>query len=391
MKIGGTLYLDHQATTALDSQVLEEMLPHLADRFGNPHSTDHAMGWLAAQAVERAAGQVAALLGADADEVIFTSGATEANNLALLGFGRRAADGKRKRILIGVTEHKSILTLGRVLQDRFGYTVTLLPVDCLGRLNLHSLEESLDDDVLLVSIMAVNNEVGTIQDVAAISRMVSAYGAKLHCDCAQAPCAMDLSTMAGLVDFLSLSAHKMYGPMGIGALYIRRDLQGTIEPIIYGGGQQNGLRSGTVPTALCVGFGASAKLLAGASGLHERTATARRRDKFRERLKDTLQAIWFNGPSDRNICHPGNLNVGFEGVSASDLLARIQPRLAASTGSACTSGIPEPSHVLRAIGLDERRANSCVRFSLGRYTTDEDVAGAVEIICSVLEDTRATA
>ena len=367
------------------------MRPHLAERFGNPHSTDHAMGWHAAQAVERAAGQVAALVGADADEVIFTSGATEANNLALLGFGRRAADGKRKRILLGETEHKSVLALGRVLTERCGYTVTMLPVDCQGRLDLQSLEEALDDQVLVVSIMAVNNEIGTIQDVAAISRMVAVHGARLHCDCAQAPCAMDLNAIAGLVDFLSLSAHKMYGPIGIGALYIRRDLQGMIEPIIYGGGQQNGLRSGTVPAALCVGFGASARLLAGDPGLRERNVTARRRDKFRERLKDTLQAVWFNGPSDRDFCHPGNLNVGFDGVAASDLLARIQPRLAASTGSACTSGIPEPSHVLRAIGLDQGKANSCVRFSLGRYTTDEDVASAVEIICSALEDSLATA
>lgn len=391
MKIGDTIYLDHQATTPLDSQVLAAMRPHLAESFGNPHATDHALGWRAACSVEEAASKVSALIGADPDEIVFTSGATEANNLALLGLARRAVDGQRKRVLLSAIEHKSVLALGRVLKEQLGYSVTYLPVDRRGFLDLEALERAVGNDVLVVSVMAVNNEIGTIQDISTISKMASKVGCLLHCDAAQAPCAADISTYAGQVDLLSLSGHKMYGPMGIGALYVRRELQGEVEPLIYGGGQQNGLRSGTLPTALCVGMGKAAELAAGPAGQRDRQEVAKVRDYFTRLLMKSRHGAWLNGPEDVDNKHPGNVNVGFKGVVAADLLSRIQPKLAASTGSACTSGTVEPSHVLRSIGLDGEDASSCVRFSIGKYTTEGDIASAIEVIESAIQDTFATA
>jgi cysteine desulfurase len=390
MKIGETIYFDHQATTPLDSQVFEAMRPYLAEGFGNPHASDHVIGWRAAQAVERAAADVAAMIGSDPDEIIFTSGATEANNLALIGLAKRAAGGCRNRILLGATEHKCVLELGRILEAEYGFIVSRIPVDAVGRIDLAAFEDSLDEDVLLVSVMAVNNEIGTLQDIPAIARLAAQHGSLLHCDGAQAPCALDLSAFAQHAEMFSLSGHKMYAPMGIGALYVRRDLQSKIVPIIHGGGQQNGLRSGTLPTALCVGLGAAARLVAGAESTDKRTALARRRDAFLQQLQALPVAIQVNGPENFSERHPGNLNVRFAGIPASDLLSRIQPRLAASTGSACTSGIPEPSHVLRAIGLSEEDATSSIRFSLGWHTTDEDVREASSIIREALDSMQST-
>lgn len=390
MKIGDTLYFDHQATTPLDSQVFEAMRPYLAEGFGNPHASDHVIGWRAAQAVERAAADVAAMIGSDSDEIIFTSGATEANNLALIGLAKRAAGGRRNRILLGATEHKCVLELGRVLEAEHGFIVSYIPVDAVGRIDLAAFEDSLDEEVLLVSVMAANNEIGTLQDIPVIARLAARHGSLLHCDGAQAACALDLSAFAQHADMLSLSGHKMYAPMGIGALYVRRELQSEIAPLIHGGGQQNGLRSGTLPTALCVGLGAAARLVAEAEGTDARAALARRRDAFLQKLKALPVGLWINGPDDFSQRHPGNINVGFKGIVASDLLGRIQPRLAASTGSACTSGIPEPSHVLRAIGLSEEAAASSIRFSLGRHTTDENVEEAIAVIRAALDDLQAS-
>ena len=386
MKIGETLYLDHQATTPLDSRVLAEMNPYLVESFGNPHSADHSFGWKANRAVEVSAARVANLIGADPDEIIFTSGATEANNLALLGLARRASGGKRQRILIGAIEHKCVVAVGRVLERQLGFVVQTLRVDQCGRIDLDELEAQMGDDVLAVSLMAVNNEIGTIQDISYISEIIAPYGVLLHSDAAQAPCAIDLSTFADNVDLLSLSAHKMYGPMGVGALYIRRALHDRIEPMIYGGGQQNNLRSGTMPTQLCVGMGAAADLINNKHSQAERAALARRSDMFVERLANSSWPIRLNGPAAGPNRHPGNANLLFEGFSAHDILGALQPRLAASTGSACTTGIPEPSHVLRAIGLSDLEAESSIRFSLGRNTTDTDVAEAVCMIEDVLSN-----
>lgn len=384
MKNNEMLYLDYQATTPVDPRVLEAMAPYSSELFGNPHSSDHCAGWEASRAIEEAAADVAGLIGADPDEVIFTSGATEANNLALLGLARRGATGRRKRILISKIEHKSILTVARILQEQLGYIVELLPVNNCGELAPSALDEALSDDVLLVSIMAVNNEIGTIQNITKFSEIIKIHGDVIfHCDAAQAPCAMELTTMACLVDLISLSGHKMYGPKGIGALYVRRDLQDMVEPIIYGGEQQNGLRAGTIPTPLCVGLGSAARLLAGNAGRMERDALHKLNVHFTKELAKLPWPNQVNGPLDIRR-HPGNMNVCFKGFSAIEILGALQPKLAASTGAACTSGISEPSHVLSAIGLNKEDLDASIRFSFGRFTTKKCIDKAISLLREAL-------
>ena len=277
-----------------------------------------------------------------------------------------------------------MLAASRVLEEQCGLTTEQLPVDREGFVILPALEEALDSDVLAVSIMAVNNEIGTIQDIERISECVRSYGAIFHCDAAQAPLSLPINSIARHTDILSLSGHKMYGPKGIGIIFFARGLEDQIEPQIYGGGQQNGLRSGTLPVPLCVGMGAAAEMLCGQDAEGERTALRRRRDAFVGQLKELPRRIFVNGP-EGEARHPGNANIRFPGFSAHDILNLLQPHLAASTGSACTSGIPEPSHVLKAIGLDGNDAESSVRFSLGFGTSDEDIEEAVGLIDGVLE------
>lgn len=379
MRIRNTIYFDHQATTPVESRVLAEMTPYFRVLFGNPHSSDHCLGWESSRAVENAAARVARLIGADANEITFTSGATESNNVALLGLGRRAAGGRRRRILLSAIEHKSVLAVGRILQEQYGFTVESIPVDDKGFVELSFLENTLDEDVLAVSVMAVNNEIGTIQDIEAVSKLARNCGAIFHCDAAQAPIALDLEVIAKHTDLLSLSSHKMYGPKGVGVVCITRHLQDKIEPIIYGGKQQNALRSGTVPVALCVGMGAAAEILVADEAEERRATLRRRRNLFVENLSDLKWPIAMNGP-EAHARHPGNANIRFTWFSAHDILSALQPHLAASTGSACTSGLPEPSHVLRAIGLNADEVESSIRFSLGFDTSDEDVQEAVELM-----------
>jgi len=369
--IFSTIYADYQATTPVDPRVAEKMAPHWQDSFGNPHSSDHIVGWQAAKAVDQAKTTVAGLIGADPDEIIFTSGATEANNLALLGLARRAPT-SRRHITVGATEHKCVLAAARALKEREGFTVQQIPVDQKGFTDLDALADQLDDTTLVASIMAVNNEVGTIQDIPRIAETVASHGVLLHCDAAQGPCALDLSRLADHADLISLSGHKMYGPQGIGALYIRRDIQSKLEPIIYGGGQQSDLRSGTVPVPLCVGMAAAAEILQTDEGVTERKRVAGQRDTFVDLLQVSPYPVSLNGPTGVHR-HPGNANLQFEGFVAHDLLASLQPHLAASTGSACTSGIPEPSHVLRALGLTHTQSDASIRFSFGRFTTDAEI------------------
>ena len=376
-----TIYTDYQATTPVDPLVLEKMMPYWSESFGNPHSSDHVVGWKAAEVVQESLKVVAGLIGADADEVVLTSGATEANNLALLGLARRAPE-SRRRIVVSAIEHKCVLAAARALEEREGFTVEVVPVDQNGFIDLDTLENMVDDSVLVASIMAVNNEVGTIQDLPAIAGVLSRHEVVFHCDAAQAPCAMDVSRLVEYADLISLSGHKMYGPQGIGALYIRRDLQPGVEPVIYGGGQQNGLRSGTVPIPLCVGMAAAAEMI-WAEGPNERKKVAEQRDLFMGLLQDIVFSVAINGPAGE-WRHPGNANLRFDGVAAHDILATIQPRLAASTGAACTSGIPEPSHVLRAMGLSEQEADSSIRFSFGRFTTLQEVQEAVHLVAEAV-------
>ena len=378
-----TIYLDHQATTPVDERALSKMLPYFTSKAGNPHSSDHAVGWESARAVSESAQKIAEMIGADEDEILFTSGASEANNLALLGLGKRAGGGRRNRILVSAIEHKCVLEVARALEDQFGYQVDCIPVDANGRIQFEMLETMLDESVLAVSIMAVNNEIGTVQDIGALSEATRHVGSIFHCDAAQAPVAMDMSGIAAQVDLLSLSGHKMYGPQGIGALYIRRGLRNQIEPLIYGGGQQDGLRSGTVPVPLCVGMGAAAELMS-AHNMQELRAELRRRcDRFVDNLLTTIPTVSLNGPTSIHR-HPGNANLCFHGYSASELLNSLQPTLAASTGSACTTGVPEPSHVLRAIGLSGDDAEASVRFSLGFNTSDQDLETAASVITETL-------
>ena len=382
MTLNNTIYADYQATTPVDPRVLEKMLPFWGDSFGNPHSNDHIVGWKAAAAVRESLTSVAALIGADPDEIIFTSGATEANNLALFGLARRAPP-SRRRILVSAIEHKCVLAAAGALGEREGFTVETIPVDREGFIDLDVLEAMLDGSVLAASIMAVNNEVGTIQDLPAIAGLLTGHGVIFHCDAAQAPSAMDVSRMAEYADLISLSGHKIYGPQGIGGLYVRRDLHSDIEPIIYGGGQQNGLRSGTVPVPLCVGMSAAADILQ-AEGPHERPEVANQRNLFVNLLLDSGFAVTINGPAwDRR--HPGNANLRFDGFTAQDILGSVQPNLAASTGAACTSGFPEPSHVLSAMGLSESDADSSVRFSFGRFSSNSEVKEAATLVTKALE------
>jgi len=384
MKITNRIYLDYQATTPVDPRVLSAMTPYFRDIFANPHSADHTLGWESAEIVETAASQISQLIGADTDEIVFTSGATESNNLALLGLARRAADGNRRRILLSSIEHRCVLAAGREIRKQCGFTVNSIPVDKDGFVELAALDNLLDEDVLFVSVMAVNNEIGTIQPIPQIAELVHSYGAILHCDAAQGPVAINLHGIAQQCDTISLSAHKMYGPKGIGALFVTRDIQSQIEPLIYGGSQQNGLRPGTLPVPLCVGMGAAADIFRIDRPEERRDDLRRKRDTFVEVLKRSRWPITVNGPQWQNR-HPGNANLCFSGFSAHDILGVLQPHLAASTGAACSSGILGLSHVLRAMGLDSGQADSSIRFSLGFDTTDEEI----EIAIWLLEDALA--
>ena len=379
----GTIYADYQATTPLDPHVRECMEPFWNESFGNPHSTDHIVGWQADKAVQEARASVASLIGADQDEIIFTSGATEANNLALFGLTRRMPPG-RNRIIVSAIEHKCVLAAVRALSMQFGFAVEAVSVNQDGRINLDAFQASLNDDVLLVSVIAVNNEVGSIQDILRIAEILSPYDISLHCDAAQAPCAMDISDLAKSAEMISLSGHKFYGPQGIGALYIRRDLQDRVEPLIYGGGQQNGLRSGTLPLPLCVGLGAAADIMASSKSALERLRIARQRDRFIHLLLDAGAPVTVNGP-DTNHRHPGNANLCFHGYDAHSILSSLQPKLAASTGAACTSGLSEPSHVLQALGLSTEDSDASIRFSFGRFTTEQDIDKAATLVLQILE------
>jgi cysteine desulfurase len=367
--------MDYQATAPVDPRVVAAMHPYWSEIYGNPHSSDHVFGWQADAAVEKARGQVAGLIQSDPDEIVFTSGATESNNLAVLGIARASAP-TRKRILVSAIEHKCVLAAARAATDE-GFGVTILPVSAEGLVDPLTVANSIDDRVALVSIMAVNNEIGTVQPLTDIAALCVAAGAVFHSDAAQAASILSLDVATLGVDLMSLSAHKIYGPKGIGALYVRRNLPVRPRPIIHGGGQEAGLRSGTLPTPLCVGFGEACRILT-----DERDGDVERirslRDKFLCELQKRAPAVRVNG--DQQARHPGNVNVLFPSVDASVLLQRLHPNVSASAGSACTSGQLEPSHVLRAIGLSTEDANASIRFSIGRFTTDRDVEQACQFI-----------
>lgn len=366
------IYLDYQATTPMDPRVLEVMMPYFTYKFGNAHSRSHAYGWEAEEAVEKARAQVAKLVGADEKEIIYTSGATESNNLAVKGVAEFYKD-RRNHIVTTVTEHKCVLDTCRHLEQQ-GFSVTYLPVQKNGLVDLDTLRAAVTDKTVLVSVMAVNNEIGVIQPLAEIGKICREKGAFFHTDAAQAVGKIPLDVNAMNIDLMSISGHKIYGPKGIGALYVRRRPRVRLVALINGGGQERGFRSGTLPTPLCVGLGEAAEIC-----LKEMDAEAKRLTKLRDRMLEGLQAklpeIYVNGDLDRRI--PGNLNISFAYVEGESLMMGIKG-LSVSSGSACTSASLEPSYVLRALGVDEELAHTSLRIGLGRFTTEQEVDTAVD-------------
>ena len=376
------LYLDCNATTPLDPLVVDAMMPWLREQFGNPHSVNHAFGRDAAAAVEDARRSIARLVGAEGREIIFTSGATESNNLAIKGAARfaRKVGRRRNRIITVTSEHKCVLESVKALVAE-GFTTEVLPVSSDGTVDIERLDRALGDDVILVSVMAANNEIGTVQPLADIGAMTRACGALFHCDAAQAAGRIELDVNAAAIDLMSLSGHKVYGPKGIGALYVRRRPRARIEPLFSGGGQERTLRSGTVPAALAVGFGKAASLAA-----DNRQEEVPRLHALARALMEGLAGIALNGPPLENRL-PGNLNLAVKGVDAGRLISEV-PELAFSTGSACTSSVVEPSYVLRAIGLTPERAASSIRIGIGRFTTSHDIAFARERLAQAISRCR---
>ncbi|MBM9403281.1 aminotransferase class V-fold PLP-dependent enzyme [Gluconacetobacter azotocaptans] len=380
------LYLDYQSTTPCDPAVVQAMLPWFTTEFGNPHSADHAMGRRAWDAVEAARAEVAALLGADAREVVFTSGATEANNIAIKGAVRHlAARGDaRRRVVTVATEHKCVLEAVRDLAAE-GFEPVVLPVGADGRLDPETLRAALAVPTLLVSIMAANNETGVLHDLAALAPIVRAAGALLHSDVAQAAGKIALDVRAMDFDLASVSAHKLYGPKGLGALYVRRRPRVRLAPLFSGGGQERGVRSGTLPTPLLVGFGEACRI-ARAGRVDEARRTAALRDGLLARLQAAMPGIVVNGSMAHRL--PANLNLRLPDVRALDVIARAGG-LCVSTGSACSSAELVPSYVLTAMGLDADAAARSLRLAVGRYTSAADMDRAVAILCRAVEDVRA--
>ncbi len=375
------IYLDNHATTPIDDQVLEAMS---SVGFGNPHSSGHAIGWRASSLVETAREEVASLIGADVDEIFFTSGATEANNLAILGIRKFASVGSN-HVARSNIEHKSVLAACDALANEHGFRISAIETDKQGFVQPEAVSSAIDERrTVLISVGIVNNEIGTIQDIGVIRD--ACKRAFLHCDAAQAPEAISMKGTADLCDMLSLSAHKMRGPMGIGALYISRSMQRSISPLMFGGGQQNGVRPGTLPVHLCVGMGAASKLAA--NNQIERLRTAALRDEFLQQLRAFGISFKLNGTTDSSRRHPGNANLYLPGIDAEHLIGLLQPNLAISTGSACTSGILEPSHVLTGIGLTADEASSSIRIGIGPRTKRDEVITASSMIAAAVKELR---
>ena len=376
------IYLDNQSSTRLDPRVLEAMMPYFTEQYGNPHSASHAYGRIAAEAIERARGEIAALIHADPRELVFTSGATEANNLAIKGAAHFArlypqSGQPRDHIVTLTTEHKCVLESCLRL-EREGFRVTYLPVEPNGLVLLDRLAAALSERTLLVSIMAAHNEVGVIQPLAEVGALCRSRGALLHSDAAQAVGKIALDVEAMQIDLLSISGHKVYGPKGIGVLYVRRRPRVRLLPLIDGGGQERGLRSGTLPTPLCVGIG-RAVAIAAVEMTDEAGRIRRLRDRLQAGLARRIPGLRLNGDAERRL--PGSLNFCFPGIAAIKLIEAC-PSIAISTGSACTSASVEPSYVLRALGLSEADANSGIRIGLGRFTTPAEVDFAIDALAA---------
>jgi len=379
------VYLDYHASTPCDSRVVEAMLPFFLETFANPSSSVHTQGRRAAEAVEQARARVALAIGAAAGEIVFTSGATESNNLAIHGAARAASGGRKKLLAISVA-HKCVLSTCKWLSTQ-GYEFAAIPVTGDGAVDLAALVDLVDDRTILVSVQAANNEVGTIQPIAEVAQIVHRAGALLHSDAAQAlgriPMDVDLSG----VDLLSLSAHKCYGPKGVGALYVSGGVRkAPLEPLLYGGGQEGGLRPGTLNVPGIVGFGRACEIAA-EEGPIESRRVGRLRDWLESLVLEAVEDVHRNGALSRRL--PGNSSLRFDGVEADALIANL-PDIALSTGSACSSGAIEPSHVLTAMGLSREQSYGTVRLGIGRFTMEDELEYAAHRICDAVTKIRST-
>lgn len=368
------VYLDYSATTPVDPRVAVKMFTYLCDKFGNPASRSHAYGWEAEKAVEEARANVAAYINADPREIVWTSGATEADNLAVKGAAHFYKD-KGKHLITVKTEHKAILDSMRHLEEE-GFEVTYMDVQENGLLDLKALGAAIRPDTTLVSVMGVNNEIGVIQDIAAIGELCRSKGVIFHCDATQAVGKMDLDMEKLKVDLMSLSGHKVYGPKGIGALYVRRKPRVRLEAQIHGGGHERGMRSGTLATHQIVGMGEAYRIMK-LEQAEEMKRERRLRDRLLEGIQKNIPEIVINGDMEHRACT--NLNVSFKYIEGESLMMAVKD-LAVSSGSACTSASLEPSYVLKALGRDDELAHSSIRFTLGRFTTEEEIDFAIETL-----------
>jgi cysteine desulfurase len=377
------IYMDNHATTAVDPRVLEEMLPYFGEHFGNAASRNHPFGWVAEQAVKTARERVAKLIGATAKEIIFTSGATESDNLAIKGVAEMYKD-KGNHIITAVSEHKAVLDSCKRL-EQYGYRVTWLPVQKDGLIDLDDLKRAVDDKTILVTIMAANNEIGVLQPWAEIGRLCRKCGVIFHTDATQAVGKVPVDVNQQNIDLLSISAHKMYGPKGVGALYVRsKNPQVQISPIIDGGGHERGMRSGTLNVPGIVGLG-KACAIASADMPHEAHHLAALRDRLRDRIMSRLEQVEINGSMEHRL--PGNLNLSFANVEGESLLMGLND-VAVSSGAACAEAALEPSHVLKALGINDNLAHSSIRFGLGRFNTEAEVDYVADRVVETVQSLR---
>lgn len=373
-KIKTPIYLDYQATTPMDPRVFEEMKPYFTEKFGNPHSRSHAFGWVAEEATDIAREQIASLINASPKEIVFTSGATESNNLAVKGIAN-FNKGTKNHIITICTEHKCVLDSCRHLEAE-GFKVTYLPVQKNGLVDLKTLEDSITNDTCLISVMAVNNEIGVIQPIKEIGQICRNHKIYFHTDAAQAFGKIPLDVEEMNIDLMSISGHKIYGPKGIGALYVRRRPRVRLQALINGGGQERGLRSGTLPTPLIVGFGKAADIAFKEMG-KDKEYISKLTKRLHDGITKDITDIYLNGDETQRVY--GNLNLSFAYIEGESFIMSTKD-LAVSSGSACTSASLEPSYVLHAIGVSEDLAHTSIRFGIGRFTTEEEIDYAIEII-----------
>ena len=367
------IYLDNHSTTPCDPRVVEVMLPYFTEKFGNAASRNHSFGWEGEEGVEHARKQIARLIGADAKEIIFTSGATESDNLALQGIVAMYRE-KGDHIITSATEHRAVIDTAKYLEKK-GVTVTFLPVDKAGMVSPEDVRNAITDKTILISVMLANNEIGTINPIAEIGKVAKEKGIIFHCDATQGVGKIPVNVQEMGIDLMSFSAHKIYGPKGIGALYVRRRAPRVrLEPMIYGGGHERGMRSGTLPVPLIVGFGKACELCEQEMAT-EAVRMAKMRDRLQEGIMGAMEEVYLNGHPTERL--PGNLNISFAYVEGEALLMGVK-EIALSSGSACTSATLEPSYVLRALGVGSDLAHSSIRFGLGRFNTDEEIEYTID-------------